>query len=127
MTHPVDQHPESPRSESHSPGARRLVLVALLGCAVLTACAAGPNPGLSATGDLPGFWHGLWHGLISPITFLVSLFNDQVSVYEVRNSGNWYDAGFMGGVSTVFSSTARSGAIRQARRRGRPGEPADRR
>ena len=44
------------------------------------------------------------------MTFVVSLFDDDVSVYEVANNGNWYDFGFMLGVSIVFGGTARSGA-----------------
>lgn len=84
----------------------------------LAACAAGPNN--VAHLDAPhiaGFWLGLWQGLISPITFLISLFNDHVNLYEVHNNGNWYNFGFMLGVSTIFSGTARSG--RNARRRRR--------
>jgi hypothetical protein len=97
---------------------RRLRLIAALAVAalVLTACAAGPNAAIGP--DAAGFWLGLWHGLISPITFLVSLFTDKVSIYEVHNNGNWYDFGFMLGISAVFSGPASSrGAV--ARRRGR--------
>ena len=70
---------------------------------MLGGCAAGPNPATGAGPDPAGFWLGLWQGFISPITFVVSLFNDQVSIYEVRNNGNWYDFGFVLGVSAVFS------------------------
>ncbi|MPV36050.1 hypothetical protein [Georgenia subflava] len=80
---------------------------------VLAACAAGPNA--AAGPDQAGFWSGLWHGLITPVTFIVSLFDDDVSVYEVVNNGNWYDFGFMLGVSTIFSGTA--GSARSAGRR----------
>lgn len=50
----------------------------------------------------PGFWSGLWHGIIVPVTFVISLFNDQVSIYEVQNRGGWYDFGFVLGVITIF-------------------------
>lgn len=46
---------------------------------------------------------------ISPITFIISLFNGGVSVYEVHNNGNWYDFGFILGIATAFSGPA-SGA-----------------
>lgn len=82
-----------------------LVMVALAGCA--------PDVGVPAEAGAPGFWLGLWHGLISPITFVISLFAADVGVYAVPNNGGWYDAGFMLGVSTVFSSAAR----RRSRRR----------
>ena len=45
-----------------------------------------------------GFWGGLWHGLIAPITFLVSLFAEGVSIYETNNNGRWYEFGFMLGI-----------------------------
>ena len=64
-----------------------------------------------------GFWLGLWQGLISPITFLISLFNNNVNIYEVNNNGNWYNFGFMLGVAFVFSGPA--GSSRAVPRRAR--------
>ena len=54
-----------------------------------------------------GFWLGLWQGLILPITFLVSLFQDGVGIYEVHNDGAWYDFGYVLGVALVFSGPGR--------------------
>jgi hypothetical protein len=48
---------------------------------ILSSCAAGPNMLAGGDGDVAGFWLGVWHGLISPITFIVSLFNNQVRIY----------------------------------------------
>ena len=81
-----------------------LVLVAL----VAVGCAAGPN---AAAGPAPeaGFWLGLWHGIIVPVTFVISLFTDDVNIYEVVNNGNWYDFGFVLGLSVSFGGPARSG------------------
>ena len=88
---------------------RAAVVAALL--LVLAACAASGNDVASAgSAHVVGFWYGLWHGLISPITFLISLFSDHVNIYAVHNNGNWYNFGFMLGVSTVFSGTGRSAA-----------------
>jgi hypothetical protein len=94
--------------------------LAVIGILVLAACAAGPNN--VAEVDAPriaGFWLGLWHGLISPITFIVSLFTNDVSVYEVHNNGNWYDTGFIFGVATAFSGAGRAGAATTPRRKSR--------
>lgn len=66
----------------------------------LTGCAAGPNPDVSPGGA--GFWLGLWHAIIFPVTFVISLFTDTVTIYEVNNDGNWYDAGFVVGLA-LFS------------------------
>lgn len=88
----------------------RLLPLAMLLILVLSACSAGANPqaGMpTANGDLAGFWLGLWHGLIAPVTFIISLFEDTVSVYEVHNSGNWYDFGFVLGLSTAFGGSCR--------------------
>jgi hypothetical protein len=58
--------------------------------------------------DASGFWLGMWHGSISPITFLISLFNSDMNIYEVNNNGNWYNFGLMLGVAVVFSGSAGS-------------------
>ena len=74
-----------------------LVLALLL----LASCAAGINEQVgtaSATGAIAGFWLGLWHGIICPIAFIVSLFSDHVTVYEVHNNGAWYNFGYVAGV-----------------------------
>ncbi|MEW5902319.1 MAG: hypothetical protein AB1715_12715 [Acidobacteriota bacterium] len=77
--------------------------VAAVGCLLLIAiflmsCAAGPNH-LEKTpregGKIAGFWLGLWHGLISPITFVISIFTPNVRLYEVHNNGSWYNFGFV--------------------------------
>jgi hypothetical protein len=67
----------------------------------VSACAGAPGPNNVAgvaTGHIAGFWAGLWHGLILPITFVVSLFTDSVSIYDVHNDGAWYDFGFVLGI-----------------------------
>lgn len=53
-----------------------------------------------------GFWIGLWHGLISPITFIISIFNPKVRIYEINNRGRLYDFGFILGVSISFGGSA---------------------
>jgi hypothetical protein len=52
--------------------------------------APGPNPMEdleNEEGKIAGFWQGLWHGSIVPITFLISLFKEDVGVYESHNNG----------------------------------------
>ena len=71
------------------------VLVLVL---VLASCAPGPNSAEktpNAQGKIAGFWMGLWQGLISPITFIVSIFSKTVRIYEVHNNGFWYNFGFV--------------------------------
>jgi hypothetical protein len=98
----------------------RLAALVVAGVFLLAACAAGPNNVAQVNApSIAGFWLGLWQGLISPITFLVSLFNHNVNIYEVHNNGNWYNFGFMIGVSTAFSGAARSGSYAGSRRSSR--------
>lgn len=81
---------------------RRISMIALALLVVLLAGCAGPNPLIDTPGPggVAGFWAGLWHGLICPITFVISLFNHAVRIYEVHNRGGWYDLGFLIGAST---------------------------
>jgi hypothetical protein len=73
----------------------------LLGLAVLTilsGCARASNIE-NCVGDYTyGFWGGFWHGLITPISFIGSLFFDSISIYAVDNNGAWYDFGFIIGI-----------------------------
>jgi len=92
-----------------------VVLVAL----VLSGCAPGPNDAAATVppDEQAGFWLGLWQGFISPITFIVSLFNSQVNIYEVNNDGNWYNFGFMIGVAIAFGGPASAGGYATPGRR----------
>lgn len=84
---------------------RRLAVLLLL-VLVVTACTAGVNPEIDTAapdGDIAGFFMGLWHGFIAPITFFISLFTDNVNIYEVHNNGNWYDFGFVLGAGLLLS------------------------
>ncbi|MGD1852770.1 MAG: hypothetical protein ACFB2W_00830 [Leptolyngbyaceae cyanobacterium] len=76
-----------------------------IGIALLcTSCFAGPNslegvPG--ENGKVANGWNGLWDGMISPISFIVSLFNENVEVYNPNSSG-WYPFGFVVGSGILF-------------------------
>jgi hypothetical protein len=64
----------------------------------LTSCLAGPNPMAKKADDegkVAGFWTGVWHGFLAPVTFIISLFSDKVTFYEVHNNGGWYNFGFV--------------------------------
>lgn len=93
-------------------------LLVLLLILMLTGCVPGPNslekiP--DEKGRVAGFWKGLWHGLISPITFIISLFNRNVRIYEVHNNGNWYNLGFVLGAG-LFLQGGILGSSRRRRR-----------
>jgi hypothetical protein len=80
-----------------------VILAAIL---ILASCAPGPNDAEKTPGPKgkpAGFWLGLWHGLISPVTFIISLFTRNVRLYEVHNNGNWYNFGFVLGAGLFLS------------------------
>ncbi|HSL25246.1 MAG TPA: hypothetical protein VLA54_03120 [Acidimicrobiia bacterium] len=90
----------------------RAILLVLLLALLLGACAAGANPALGGAtedGVVAGFWLGLWHGIIAPVTFIISLFTDNVNLYEVHNNGNWYDFGFVLGAGVLFGGGSLGG------------------
>jgi hypothetical protein len=86
---------------------KKVVAVGFLVLLLFTlSCAPGPNK-LARTADgegkVAGFWLGVWHGLIAPITFIISIFSAKVSLYEVHNSGGWYNFGFVLGAGLFLS------------------------
>ncbi len=60
-----------------------------------TACAGVEPVKECLTGKQYGFLYGLLHGFITPISFIASLFDDNVAIYAVNNKGGWYDLGFL--------------------------------
>ena len=73
-----------------------LLLLVLPGCF--------PGGGHSTLDDRAGFFTGVWHGWIAPISLIVALFKDGIRVYEVNNTGWWYDFGFYIAVISGFGS-----------------------
>lgn len=62
---------------------------------VLSSCAGVEPVQECLTGKQYGFLYGLLHGFITPISFIASLFDDNVAIYAVNNRGGWYDLGFL--------------------------------
>jgi hypothetical protein len=89
---------------------QKVILFAVL-ILILVSCTAG-NERFDA--DPAGFWAGLWHGFISFFTFIISLFNDNVKVYEVTNSGHLYDLGFILGIMFFYGGGSK-GTCRRRR------------
>ena len=62
-----------------------------------------PEKTADSEGKIAGFWLGIWHGLISPVTFIISIFSSGVRLYEVHNNGGWYNFGFVIGAGLFLS------------------------
>jgi hypothetical protein len=78
------------------------VVVLLLLVVVLAGCL--PGDGASSPDEPAGFFSGVWHGWIAPISLIVSLFNEDLGIYEIDNTGGWYDFGFYIAVVGGFGS-----------------------
>lgn len=60
-----------------------------------------------------GFFMGIWHGWIAPISLVARLFEPTIRIYEVHNSGWWYDFGYYMAIISGF------GGLSLARKRTR--------
>jgi len=100
---------------------RKAVVLVILGAAlvlILAACAPGANElanSANPQGVVAGFWRGLWNGIIAPVTFVISLFNRNVQMYEVHNNGGWYNFGFILGMMIIFGGGGRGAAAGRKR------------
>jgi hypothetical protein len=54
--------------------------------------------------------------IIAPFVFVVSLFKNNLNIYEVRNNGAWYNFGYLFGLACFFGG----GGNRAARRKQDP-------
>lgn len=90
-----------------------LLILLLLAVLVFSGCADTVAVDQCVTGEPNGFWGGLIHGLITPFSFIVSLFDDSVSVYSMNNNGGWYDFGFLIGASITLGGTGKASSRRR--------------
>ncbi|AGO49594.1 hypothetical protein Phi4:1_gp181 [Cellulophaga phage phi4:1] len=84
------------------------VLCLLLAALLFTGCAEVTFIEQCTTVEPYGFWGGLWHGIIAPISFLGSLFFDDIAMYAINNNGGWYDFGFAIGSGIIFTGGSSS-------------------
>jgi len=85
-----------------------IALIILSGFLVFLLVGCIPGDG-SHTPDKPaGFFWGIWHGWLAPLSLIIGLFDKSIRVYEVNNTGWFYDLGFyiavisgFGGISLV--------------------------
>ena len=89
-----------------------IIIMALLCITIISSC-AHPEAihECVEVAEQKGFLYGLLHGFLAPLTFIVSLFSDDVAMYAVNNNGGWYDFGFLVGIGGfsggIFKSSSR--------------------
>ncbi|HEY5584024.1 MAG TPA: hypothetical protein VIK78_05985 [Ruminiclostridium sp.] len=69
-----------------------LIIVVVLISFTLTGCV--PGDGTYTAAKPAGFFWGIWHGWIAPFSLIMGLFKKNIRVYEIINTGWWYDFGF---------------------------------
>ena len=77
---------------------------------LLTFSLAGCIPGDGTNTDVKpaGFLWGVWHGWLAPLSLIISIFNEDISIYEVNNVGFFYDLGYYMAVISGFGGIALS-------------------
>lgn len=87
---------------------KRILLAIVIALLIFTLTGCIPGDG-TYTADKPaGFFWGIWHGWLSPISLIIGLFNKNIRVYEVTNTGWWYDFGFYIAIISGFGSLSLS-------------------
>ena len=94
----------------------RTVLIAAVLILVVGACAPGNARWDAEFGTRANFWAGLWHGLIIIVTFIVSLFTNDVKIFEANNVGWGYNLGFLLGCMISLGGGLRAGTHKRRRR-----------
>jgi len=85
---------------------------------LFTSCAeVSPHAADCVNSGSFGFWGGLWHGIIAGFSWVGSLFNDNIAIYDYNNNGVWYNLGFILGVGGFsFTSVTVSKKKRRVKR-----------
>ena len=97
---------------------KKVLIVLAVVLLVVVSCAPGPNEMAKSPdeeGKVAGFWWGLWHGIITPVTFIISLLDQSVQMYEVHNNGGWYNFGYLLGLVVILGGGG-GGAGRRRKR-----------
>jgi len=78
-------------------------LILVMTVILMAGCLAGPDSRWKEVPEEPpkppsaGFFAGLWHGFIAIPALIIGIFTD-IGIYEINNSGWWYDLAFLLGV-----------------------------
>jgi hypothetical protein len=82
------------------------VIVIVLIVITMTGCL--PGGGEFHRENPAGLFLGIWHGWIAPVSLIISFFNPSIRIYEVNNTGFWYDFGFYMAVISGFGGLSLS-------------------
>lgn len=72
----------------------------------LTGCI--PGDGVNTADKPAGFFWGVWHGWLAPVSLVIGFFNRHIRVYEIHNSGWFYDLGYYIAIISGFGGLSLS-------------------
>ncbi|AGA67826.1 hypothetical protein Desdi_0277 [Desulfitobacterium dichloroeliminans LMG P-21439] len=87
---------------------RWLIWGPALGVMLFTLTGCVPGDGSYTFNEPAGFLSGVWHGWIAPFSLIAGIFMDGIRVYEIFNTGWWYDFGFYIAVISGFGGLSLS-------------------
>lgn len=85
-----------------------LLLTIIVASLLLTLTGCIPGDGTYTAAKPAGFFWGIWHGWVSPISLIIGFFDKSIRVYEVSNTGWWYDFGFYIAIISGFGGISLS-------------------
>jgi len=77
-----------------------LIVLSVVCLLLFTGCV--PGDGTYTSVKPAGFFWGIWHGWMSPVSLVIGLFRSNIRVYEIANTGWWYDFGFYMAIISGF-------------------------
>jgi len=87
---------------------KKIILMMVLLIFVLSLTGCMPGDGSYNVEEPANFLWGIWHGWIAPISLIRGFFNHNIHVYEVYNTGWWYDFGFYMAIISGFGGLSLS-------------------
>jgi hypothetical protein len=82
---------------------RRIAILLITSVVVLFALSACiPGDGTYSTTNTAGFFWGIWHGWLAPLSLIIGIFDKNIRLYEINNTGWWYDLGYYMAIISGF-------------------------
>lgn len=79
-------------------------LILAIACTLLLSSCVDKNT-LTTDSAPAGFFHGVWNGISAPFSLIGIMFGADIGFYEPNNTGNWYNLGFLIGISALMGSS----------------------
>lgn len=81
-----------------------IIMFVIITATFLSGCI--PGDGRNSPENKAGFLWGVWHGWLAPVSLIVSFFKENISIYEINNTGWLYDFGYYIAVISGFGGLA---------------------